>query len=183
MYELGYAIASGKDVVLICSIQQSEKFPFDIQHRGIITYSSDSASDFDQLKKNITNRIKAIREKQVATQDIVSVSPLKETHGLKPSEITCLALIMANINFPTDRVSVFTIKRDMEKAGYTPLATQLALIPLSRMLLVDADETTDDNGNYYTGYRVLPEGENWLLENQEKLELRLPKAPTQDIPF
>ena len=30
MYELGFAIASGKDVILICSTQRSEKFPFDI---------------------------------------------------------------------------------------------------------------------------------------------------------
>jgi nucleoside 2-deoxyribosyltransferase len=35
MYELGYAIAGGKDVVLI-SGPATEKFPFDIQHRTVI---------------------------------------------------------------------------------------------------------------------------------------------------
>src|SRR3974390_599385 len=60
MYELGYAIASGKDVVLICAVQQAGKFPFDINHRGIIQYALDSASDFDHLKTAITNRIKTL---------------------------------------------------------------------------------------------------------------------------
>jgi hypothetical protein len=36
MYELGYAIASGKDVVIICSTAGANKFPFDIGHRLII---------------------------------------------------------------------------------------------------------------------------------------------------
>jgi hypothetical protein len=56
MYELGFAIASGKDVILICSTQRSEKFPFNIQHRGIIQYTPDSASDFDKLKTDISNK-------------------------------------------------------------------------------------------------------------------------------
>src|ERR1017187_4179022 len=42
MYELGYAIASGKDVVIICSNQLADAFPFDIRHRGIIQYAADS---------------------------------------------------------------------------------------------------------------------------------------------
>src|ERR1039458_9292782 len=37
MYELGYALAAGKDVVII-SGPNAEKFPFDIQHRGILSY-------------------------------------------------------------------------------------------------------------------------------------------------
>jgi len=54
MYELGFAIASGKDVVIISSTQRTERFPFDIQHRGIIEYAPDSVSDFAKLKGDIT---------------------------------------------------------------------------------------------------------------------------------
>lgn len=56
MYELGYAIASNKDVVLI-SGHSSEKFPFDVQHRSIISYSTESTSDFEKLKNSITAKI------------------------------------------------------------------------------------------------------------------------------
>jgi nucleoside 2-deoxyribosyltransferase len=191
MYEVGYAIASGKDVVLICSTQQATNYPFDIQHRGIIQYALDSASDFDHLKNAITSRIKSLLKKQAATQEIVSVSPLKSTHGLQPNEVAALALVMANVDSSRDSVSTGTIKQDMQKAGYTRLATQLALTRLARMQFVEATEDADYNGNPFVCYRMLEEGENWLLENQEKLELRVAPRPSRpqtnplddDVPF
>jgi len=98
---------------------------------------------------------------------------------------------MANVDSSADKVSAHTIKQDMQKAGYTNLATQLALTRLSRMRFVEATEDSDYNGNDFVCYRMLEEDENWLLENQEKLELRVtPKASRQpnstlddDIPF
>ena len=55
-YELGYAFACKKDVVMICSDErQGYKYPFDIQHRQIISYKTKSKSDFDNLEENITN--------------------------------------------------------------------------------------------------------------------------------
>ncbi|MBI5610498.1 MAG: hypothetical protein HY902_16600 [Deltaproteobacteria bacterium] len=53
MYELGYAIASKKDVVIICSSQSPDKFPFDIRHRKIISYVSESLSDLQKLANDI----------------------------------------------------------------------------------------------------------------------------------
>src|SRR5437867_4055926 len=38
-YELGYAIASDKPTVIICSNQRGASRPFDIQHRQIIYYA------------------------------------------------------------------------------------------------------------------------------------------------
>ena len=179
MYEVGYAIASGKDVVLICSTQQPTSFPFDIQHRGVIQYALDSASDFQQLKNAITARIKALLKKQAVTQDIVAASPVKSTHGLQPSEVTALALVMANVDSSSDIVAASRVKQDMQKAGFTPLACQLALTKLSRLRFVEArEEAADYNGNStYIVYRMLEDGENWLLENQDKLELRVSAKP------
>jgi nucleoside 2-deoxyribosyltransferase len=96
MYELGFAIASGKDVIMICSDQFSEKYPYDIQHRGIIVYASDSASDFERLRDAIISRIEALVKKQADVQNIVSASPIKMTAGLLPHEISALAIILAN---------------------------------------------------------------------------------------
>jgi hypothetical protein len=185
MYELGYAIASTKDVILI-SANQTIAFPFDIQHRGIIQYSLDSASDFEQLKKTITNRLKALLKKQVATQKIVSASPVKSTEGLQPNEISALALVMASVDSPESMVSAYIVKQAMERAGYTNLAANLALARLSKMRLVEAGEDTDYNGQPFVAYKILEEGQNWLFDNQEKLELRIkPQAPLDDndIPF
>lgn len=59
-YELGFAFASGRAVVMVCSDERTgKKYPFDIQHRTVIEYKAQSPSDFASLQAKITNRIKA----------------------------------------------------------------------------------------------------------------------------
>jgi hypothetical protein len=53
-FELGYAIACKKEVVLVCSKERTTKFPFDMQHRTIIHYGTGSPSDFESLGRQIT---------------------------------------------------------------------------------------------------------------------------------
>ena len=50
-YEVGYAIANGKPVVLICADPRPTPHPFDVRHRQIISYSLDSPSDFKALEQ------------------------------------------------------------------------------------------------------------------------------------
>ncbi|WP_211225001.1 hypothetical protein [Spirosoma spitsbergense] len=46
-YELGYAFACKKDVVMVCcSDERIGRFPFDIQHRSILPYKAGSRSNF-----------------------------------------------------------------------------------------------------------------------------------------
>ena len=177
MYELGFAIASGKDVVIICSNQLADKYPFDIQHRGIIQYASDSASDFEKLKGDITNRLKALLKRQESVREIVSSSPVKNTMGLQPHQIAALAFVMANRESEADGVRTYTIRQNMENAGFTALATSLALTHLSRIKFVEAIEEHDINGEPWFRYKLLTAGEDWLLDNQDRLELRLTGEP------
>lgn len=58
-FELGFAIAVSKPVILVCEHQPDRRFPFDVQHRSIILYKTESARDFDSLKTRIIQRIKA----------------------------------------------------------------------------------------------------------------------------
>ena len=62
-YELGYAFAVNQPVIIICSSQRKGEFPFDIQHRAIIEYSSDSPSDFGKLKNDISKKAQALLKK------------------------------------------------------------------------------------------------------------------------
>jgi catechol 2,3-dioxygenase-like lactoylglutathione lyase family enzyme len=57
--ELGLAIASGKDVVLICSKARTGDLPFDIQHRNVCFYATESPRDFVVLRNEITARLLA----------------------------------------------------------------------------------------------------------------------------
>src|ERR1017187_10997241 len=57
-YELGFAFAAGRPVVMVCSHERPDKkYPFDIQHRAIIPYVADAPSDFETLKQSLTDRI------------------------------------------------------------------------------------------------------------------------------
>ena len=45
-YELGFAFAAKRPIVMVCSEERSGRYPFDIQHRSIISYQEESTSDF-----------------------------------------------------------------------------------------------------------------------------------------
>ena len=52
-YELGFARASGRPVVMICSDERVDlKYPFDIQHRTILPYLTQASGDFEDLNRD-----------------------------------------------------------------------------------------------------------------------------------
>lgn len=83
-YELGYAFACQKDVVLVCSDERKDKFPFDIQHRHIITYKTSSTSDFNTLEGTITGKITALQEKSKTVKILKYYSGCRNGRPKKP---------------------------------------------------------------------------------------------------
>jgi len=82
-FELGFAIAAEKDVVMVCSEERKTNFPFDVQHRTIITYRTGAPQDFDELRGKITTRIKALLAKQGEISKASSMSPIQNTGVFK----------------------------------------------------------------------------------------------------
>jgi hypothetical protein len=72
-YELGFAISANKPVVMVCS-EERTKFPFDVSHRRIIRYSPRSPSQFQKLKKEITQALRSIERSEKAIQRIEEVT-------------------------------------------------------------------------------------------------------------
>ena len=188
-FELGYAIATNKEVVLICSNERSTKFPFDVQHRSITTYKTESSRDFEELKTKITQRIVAILKKEESISRVVDMPPIAETEGLAHHEIVALVTVAGNADSPSSVVPVYTIRDDMNRSGFTNIAVTLALTSLLRKGMIEDDTDSDINGNQYTTYLVSKKGMDWLLENQSNLILRREKSkaplqlPEEDIPF
>ncbi len=189
-YELGYALACGKNVILICAEDREGRFPFDVQHRTILMYKTESSSDFNQIKGQISERIKALLEKEDSIKELSDSSPLAETEGLSEHEIVALASVMKNQISPADTVYSQNIKNDMNSAGYTAIAASLAIRSLVRKKLISIISMTDMNGDYYSTYDITPEGESWLQKNISKLAIkrRIAEEPAlpnsdEDIPF
>ncbi|GEB32819.1 nucleoside 2-deoxyribosyltransferase [Brevibacillus parabrevis] len=181
-FELGYAIASQKEVVLICSDQRNSKFPFDIQHRKIITYTTASPRDFENLTTQITDRILAIKQKQVKLGLISTQSSIALTEGLSQHEMTLLVSITQNVDSPNEAVSAYIIRQDMNKAGFAPIAVALGLDSLLNKGFIQFSEQQDYQGEYYKAYNVTNQGMTWLHNNIDKLILRQ-DSPKPSDPF
>ena len=188
-FELGYAIAVPKDVILICSENRTSNFPFDVQHRRIIQYKTESPQDFQKLKSDITTRITATLKKQEEIGKVSKLSPIADTQGLNQHEIVALVTIMQNDFISTGGVSAWSIKQDMNSAGFTDIAVSIALRCLVQKEMTRTDIETDINGNESAIYFVTESGEQWLLNNQDKLVLKEepPKhdgvPPLDEMPF
>lgn len=186
-FELGFAIAASKPVILVCEHQPDRRFPFDVQHRAIIIYKTESARDFDSLKEQIVERLQAILAKEDAIERVAEVSPIAEVEGLNQHEFVALVTIGENVIGMDDTVSAWLIRQDMERAGYTRIAVTLALTTLSRKGMIHSYVSEDINGEKYTIHSLTEKGMSWLLDNQNKLVLKRERKQTEtdddDIPF
>lgn len=83
-FEVGFALASSKSVILMCSDERTSGFPFDIRHRNILTYHTESLSDFKECRKNL---------KEMILARYVGLSVSSEPHVLTDEELFVLKFV------------------------------------------------------------------------------------------
>jgi hypothetical protein len=171
-FELGYAIASTREVVLICSEERTTKFPFDVQHRTITRYTTESKRDFDKLGDAITARLKAIISTESKLKAVVQISSVAAVEGLEQHEFAALVAAAEMLTDPMGSISTNHIARDMEKAGFTQIAATLAVRSLIAKGMLHAFEDKDYDNSPYTAIRVTDNGMSWLLQNTDRLRMR-----------
>jgi hypothetical protein len=178
-YELGFAIANGKPLVMICDIKaRTSQFPFDVSHRPIITFVPESPRDFQALQAEITSRLRALLDATNRTQTMATIKSSETISGLSPHEMAALQIVMEN-HSPT----AWEIKELMVKAGFTKLAGALSLQLLQDRQFVEEVEDTDNFGNPFTRCNVTRQGVDWLLANQNLFQLRRqPARPPLTMP-
>ena len=114
-YELGFALALDRDVILICSDERGTKYPFDIQHRNIIQYGTGSRGDYDTLHRSISERAQALLEKEPRSRRETERDALQGT--LSESEIAVLIVAAENIAVPGERLLANALKGNVERSG------------------------------------------------------------------
>ena len=189
-FELGYAIASKRDVVLVCSDERKARFPFDVQHRKIIQYSTQSSSDFEKARAEITERLKAMLIKREQLDQVSSLSSVSKVEGLEQYEIAGLVAVAEEVNDPEDGISAWMFSQNMKQAGFTQVASNLALKSLLDREMLERFEDENYDGETWTAFRITPKGMKWLLANKANLNLQIAaKAPQgvgvteDDIPW
>ena len=186
-YELGYAFAAGRPVILVCSDERAGRgFPFDIQHRSIIQYSPESTSDFEELRVRIKERAEALLRKGETLRQIAESEQIATQEGLSQAELMVLAIITGETVLPDSAISVYILKHDAERAGLTSIGFGLGYRRLLRKGLVETVNLEGEFGEQYDGARMTPSGWEWVESNEELFSLKKTQKADDfddDIPF
>lgn len=188
-YELGFAMSLDRPYCICCSEERTTKFPFDVNHLNIISYKVGSSSDFKDLETRITKRLKAVLTQTANIREIASsVSSLTETEGLAPHEMVALTILFEYQFDEEPGLSPSGIHGSMERAGFTKVAANLAILELTEKGYIDVYSVTNYSGEPYTLYKVNNRGLAWVRGNRDKLVMRAGERRTSgitdaDIPF
>jgi nucleoside 2-deoxyribosyltransferase len=188
-YELGYAFAAGKDVVMVCD-ESRKDFPFDVRHKNIIKYKTESASDFNTLKEKIIEKITAYIQSQKTTEKILE-NPIKETDGFQPYELTLLAFIIGEQYTDEKVANVYELRSRMTKAGFNDTAFSIAMRLLKVKDFITTRMDHDFDGNEYAVCSLSDNGVRFILKNthlfdlqqSNKKEIIATISDTDDLPF
>lgn len=169
-YELGFAFASNRPVVMVCSEERTvKKYPFDIQHRSIIPYLADAPSDFEKLKSNLTAKLQAILKQESVLDEIANATPVSSLHGLSQPEILVLAIIAGEAYMPDQSTPVSSVKRSSERTGITGMGFNVAVRRLlQKQFIAEAELWDEQTGENYSGLRITESGWNWIDDNEQQ---------------
>jgi hypothetical protein len=136
----------------------------------------------------------ALIVRQDKIQKMAVHSPVAESHGLTAHEIAALAIIM-EYRYQSETIATWSLFNDMQAAGFTRIATSMALEGLRRKSFIDTRQESDYSNGEYMAVSLLQSGIDWLLENQARFVMRdecspqaeadssVPAVPEDDIPF
>ena len=182
-YEYGFADGRNIPIVLICEDGRRGKLPFDVNQKDVYFYKTNSQGDWNELQKEIKRRL------EIATQNIEiakltdPVSASLNLDEMRQHTLTALVIIASNADLD-EGVSLYTLKRDMNNAGFNDLATNLALREL--VLKEFITKQTEGYDNFCASCTEI--AMEWLSENQDSLNLKVDTSRTEelsddDIPF
>ncbi len=190
--ELAYALALDRPTVILCDKSKRARLPFDIQHRPVIFYRTDSRSGFDELELKLIKNVRA----EIDRASRISRAPvLKEgatqLEDLKNYEVAILSTLLALWPTPRSGGSHDELRQKLSSLEFNDVALGLGISRLLSKGYVAQKELQewDSWNNEYTisVYQITPEGIHWIQTHEDKIEIRevaKESAPANDdIPF
>lgn len=179
-YEVGYAYASNKIVILVCSDERTEEYPFDVRSRNILNYKTESASDYQEFQQKLTKRINKL--KTVSTViPVTSVSTeIDNFEGLTYQEITFLGAILSSQESMDEYVSAWSVKEQMKRNGLNEISFNICMRKLLAKKFIETSVVNDYSGNEYNGILISQKGNEWILENEDKFSVEYHHAEKED---
>ncbi len=148
--ELGYALAVNRPVVILCDKEKRKKLPFDIQHRPVILYSSDSKSGYEKLeediKRNVQNELE--RGKNSVSAPLIKSSSRK-TEDFKDCEVAILTVLFS-LGYESPYGAGFVmLKGELKSTDYDNHDISLGIAGLLKKELIQQDKMKDDDGDFF----------------------------------
>lgn len=172
-YELGFAFALERPVVMVCS-NDRQKFPFDIAHRLVITYKTESINDFQTLKQKITDTMVArLNDRELLTQ-VAEAQLVSEVKGITSQELILIASILSESSKPGAAADLWSVRQAVERSGLTAVAYQLGLHRLINRKFAE-EVPWDSQDGERDGVVLTASAWAWVDENESLFKLQ--KAP------
>ncbi|AGW12124.1 hypothetical protein [Megalodesulfovibrio gigas] len=183
-YELGYAHASSIPVVLISEKRENGKYPFDIQHRSILLYATESSSDFLELQQKITAKLKAETTIEMQMRQVQATQQTAPIHGLSYEEIKVIAIIGASSAALNSKDSYYSLSSKAERAGLTEIGFAIAYRKLLSMQLIRSEAIFDhEYQSEYAAVSVTEKGWAWITENENLFVKTKDPSGFEELPF
>ena len=172
-YELGYAFATGQRVVMVCSDERPKNsYPFDIRHRKVIDYKSESPRDFDQLKLEVKQRLEALMQTEVNLRQFAESEAVTPREGLTQSELAVLAVVAGDSLAPEDSTSVFSIKHELNKSGFSSVGAAIGLRRLLGKKFIESMIAEYEDGQSWSTTKLTDAGWDFVLENEDLFSVK-----------
>jgi hypothetical protein len=183
--ELGYALALNRPTVILCDKSVRNRLPFDIQHRPVILYRTDSRSGFEELERDIVKFVSAQLSNERRIAQTLALKPGSESStDLEKYEVSILTTAFAFWPTPIGSISHWDLEQKLRAIGFNDIALALGLTSLVRRGFIierAVEEDTPDGPADIKHYQISPAGVGWIELHKDDLELHVPRAKPKGL--
>ncbi len=169
-YELGFAIGTGKYVVLVA--EEGVEIPANLQQQHIIRYFANTQRDNENLGKRIKERLSDLLQKQNAIDGICGDGEFDKVMGPNPLEFLVLMLLDYYYSINDETPVLYLLKRDIQKGGHDPQIASGAIHQLKRKgLITNVKLISQTTRKEYDTLMPTKEGKAFIRSDQSKFVL------------
>jgi hypothetical protein len=177
--ELGYALALNRPAVILCEKSVRPRLPFDIQHRPVIFYRTDSKSGYEELEREIVRLVKNQLSTEQRISSSLTLKPGSEVStDLEKYEVSILTSAFAFWPTPVGSISHWDLEQKLKGEGFNEVALALGISGLTRrgfLLERVVEEGSGFDSQEVKHYQVTPDGIRWVETHKDILTLTAQK--------
>lgn len=188
-YELGYSQALGKPLVMIsCSSERpaGKPYPFDVRGRKIIDFATGRRSAHDKLQKDVTERIKALLEREEqkpppppAHAESRALVAAPTTDGVDEDTLLVIGIVLGGCTLEEDLMPIYEVKEALESHGLSKPEVAIAIRNARAQDYIQTREGQNHNGDSYDGVCLSNKGDKFVLQHPQRFKTdRTPCPPS-----